>query len=203
MELHERIKQLRKEAGLSQEELAAKIFVSRTLITKYESGSVFPTEENIKKMADVFGVDVSEILNDEEKDRIIVDSYNKNNKTWVVVSIVLLALCTLIILFSVIPWYHYSQYDYSHVTKSNPTPEHITGYTSIIYETLSRGITASLFTLIAALLDCGLISANFFNLNKKVKTIIRIVSLITFIICVFLFVLSFVMFVQCFAGKDY
>ena len=143
MELHERIKQLRKEAGLSQEELAAKIFVSRTLITKYESGSVFPTEENIKKMADVFGVDVSEILNDEEKDRIIVDSYNKNNKTWVVVSIVLLALCTLIILFSVIPWYHYSRYDYSHVTKTNPTPEHITGYTSIIYETLSRGITAS------------------------------------------------------------
>ena len=154
-------------------------------------------------MADVFGVDVSEILNDEEKDRIIIDSFNKNNKTWLVISIILFALCILIILFSVIPWYHYSQYDYSHVTNSNLTPEHITGYTSIIYETLSRGITASLFTLIVALLDCGLISVNFFNLNKKVKTITRIASLIAFIICAFLFVLSFVMFAQCFGAKNY
>ncbi|MFA5766138.1 MAG: helix-turn-helix transcriptional regulator, partial [Bacilli bacterium] len=43
MELNEKIRKLRKENGLSQEQLASKIFVSRTLITKYESGSVFPT----------------------------------------------------------------------------------------------------------------------------------------------------------------
>ena len=51
MELNERIKKYRKEAGLSQEDLASKIYVSRTLITKYESGSAFPTQENLIKIA--------------------------------------------------------------------------------------------------------------------------------------------------------
>ena len=46
MRFPEKLKKLRKEKGLTQEELAKAIFVSRTLISKYENGSVYPTKDN-------------------------------------------------------------------------------------------------------------------------------------------------------------
>ena len=62
MELNEKIKQYRKEAGLSQEDLANKIYVSRTLITKYESGGAFPTQENLEKIAAALDIKVEDLL---------------------------------------------------------------------------------------------------------------------------------------------
>jgi transcriptional regulator with XRE-family HTH domain len=78
MELNEKIRKLRKENGLSQEQLASKIFVSRTLITKYESGSVFPTDENLEKLSAVFGISKTGLLSDEEKYSIIEKSFSPN-----------------------------------------------------------------------------------------------------------------------------
>lgn len=51
MEFAKKLKELRKERGLTQEELAQKLFVSRTLISKYESGAIYPTRENAEKIA--------------------------------------------------------------------------------------------------------------------------------------------------------
>ena len=47
MTFQENLKKLRLEKDLTQEELANKIFVSRTLITKYENGTVMPTKDNL------------------------------------------------------------------------------------------------------------------------------------------------------------
>ena len=84
MELNEKIRKYRKEGGLSHEQLASKIFVSRTLITKYESGSVFPTDENLEKLATVFGINGTELLSDEEKISIIEKSYMSNYRLWTI-----------------------------------------------------------------------------------------------------------------------
>lgn len=51
MEFAKKLKELRKEKGLTQEELASQLFVSRTLISKYESGAIYPTKENAEKIA--------------------------------------------------------------------------------------------------------------------------------------------------------
>ena len=67
MSFAENLKNLRKEKNLTQENLASEILVSRTLITKYESGAVLPTEENLKRLADYFAVTTSELMPDEEK----------------------------------------------------------------------------------------------------------------------------------------
>lgn len=40
MEFSKKLKELRKEKGLTQEELASQLFVSRALISKYESGAI-------------------------------------------------------------------------------------------------------------------------------------------------------------------
>ena len=55
MSFSEKLKELRKEKGLTQEELAKEIFVSRTLISKYENGAIYPTKENAIKIAEFFG----------------------------------------------------------------------------------------------------------------------------------------------------
>lgn len=80
MELNEKIRKYRKEAGLSQEDLASKIYVSRTLITKYESGSAFPTQENLEKIAVALNVKVEDLLSDKEKNEIVEKSFKTNQR---------------------------------------------------------------------------------------------------------------------------
>lgn len=55
--------ELRKIHGLSQEELADKIGVSRQTLSKYETGESLPDIEKCKLIADVFGVSIDNLLN--------------------------------------------------------------------------------------------------------------------------------------------
>lgn len=57
-----RLKQLRKERKLTQEELGKKINVSKVSISGYESGSRNPDTETLKKIADLFDVSIDYLL---------------------------------------------------------------------------------------------------------------------------------------------
>ena len=54
---------LRKLSGLSQEELADRIGVSRQTLSKYETGESLPDVEKCKRLADVFGVSLDDLVN--------------------------------------------------------------------------------------------------------------------------------------------
>ncbi len=56
-----RIAALRKEAGLSQEKLAERLAVSRSLIAQWESGAVRPDRRSIEAMAGLFGVSAESV----------------------------------------------------------------------------------------------------------------------------------------------
>ena len=56
------LKKLRTEKGLSQRELAEEIFVTRTAITKWESGNRLPDAAMIKRLSEVLGTDVNILL---------------------------------------------------------------------------------------------------------------------------------------------
>jgi transcriptional regulator with XRE-family HTH domain len=58
----DRLKQLRKEKGLTQDKLAKKIGVTGRHVGKYETGMSFPSFETLKKLADVLEVPVSFLL---------------------------------------------------------------------------------------------------------------------------------------------
>lgn len=192
MELNERIKKYRKEAGLSQEDLASKIYVSRTLITKYESGSAFPTQENLEKIAIALNVKVEDLLSDREKNEIVEKSFKTNLRFWMILSICFASISVILLLLSVIPFYQYSSYDYSAVSyPDNPTPVHVTGYASIIGATLRVGNPISVINIV--LLVCSIIISllSFANLNSKVLRIIRVVSIVVFVTSVVLFFISF------------
>ena len=59
----ENLIQLRKLKHMSQDELADQIGVSRQTLSKYETGESLPDIEKCKKLADVFGVTVDDLLN--------------------------------------------------------------------------------------------------------------------------------------------
>ncbi len=80
--LSEKLYQLRKKSGLSQEQLAEQINVSRQAISKWESGSAFPESEKLIIISNYFGVPVDYLLKDEVEDEIKTSNteIGKNSK---------------------------------------------------------------------------------------------------------------------------
>ena len=66
MQLHEKLQELRKQKGLTQEELAARLFVSRTAVSKWESGRGYPSIDSLKAIAKFFGVTIDALLSGDE-----------------------------------------------------------------------------------------------------------------------------------------
>lgn len=66
MEFHEKLQELRKQKGLTQDELAAQLYVSRTAISKWETGRGYPSIDSLKTIADFFSVTVDELLSTNE-----------------------------------------------------------------------------------------------------------------------------------------
>ena len=66
MEIGEKIKELRKQKGWTQEELAEKLFVSRTAVSKWESGKGTPNIDSLKDISAIFAVSIDELLSGEE-----------------------------------------------------------------------------------------------------------------------------------------
>ena len=203
MELNEKIKKYRKEKGLSQEDLANKIFVSRTLITKYESGSAFPTQENLEKIADALEIEVKDLLSDEEKNLLVEKSYKANLMFWIILTISFALISIALILLSVIPYYEYSSYDYSGVTIVDPTPVHVTGYTSILATTLKVGNPISIIDIVFSVLCLVTSLLTFANLDIKILRILRIASIVFFVLSLTLFFASFMTMVSIASASDF
>lgn len=62
MEFAEKIMRLRKVQGLSQDELAEQLGVSRQAVSKWESGQAMPEVDKLVKLADAFGLQVDDLL---------------------------------------------------------------------------------------------------------------------------------------------
>jgi transcriptional regulator with XRE-family HTH domain len=72
----EKLKTERKQLGWSQEELAAKLFVSRQSVSKWENGQNYPSIEVIINISDLFGLTIDELLRSDEEltKKVIRDS---------------------------------------------------------------------------------------------------------------------------------
>jgi transcriptional regulator with XRE-family HTH domain len=66
MEFHEKLQELRKQKGLTQEELAAQLYVSRAAVSKWESGRGYPSIDSLREMAKFFSVTVDALLSSDE-----------------------------------------------------------------------------------------------------------------------------------------
>ena len=90
MELKDRLKELRANANLTQEELANQIFVSRTLVSKWESGDRYPSKDNLARLSVLFQIPQDELIGGQKEK----DKYNKYN----IISIAYSSVCGVITL---------------------------------------------------------------------------------------------------------
>ena len=66
MEFNEKLQELRKARSLTQEELAEALFVSRTAISKWESGRGYPNLDSLKEISKFFDLSIDELICSEE-----------------------------------------------------------------------------------------------------------------------------------------
>ncbi|MCH5205857.1 MAG: helix-turn-helix transcriptional regulator [Oscillospiraceae bacterium] len=96
----ERFRGLRKKSGLSQEELAEKLNVSRQAVSKWETGAAVPTADKLAEIADFFGVSLDMLMrgdNSEIPQNRREDSPKKLRKVTAVCMIAAAVLAVLIL----------------------------------------------------------------------------------------------------------
>lgn len=103
MEFSEKIQKLRKQNNLTQDQLANKLFVSRTAVSKWESGKGYPSIDSLKDIAKIFNKTIDELLSSEE---IIDIARSENNYNIKRVNNLIYGLLDIIsVLFMFLPLY--------------------------------------------------------------------------------------------------
>lgn len=80
MEFNEKLQELRKQKEFTQEELAELLFVSRTAVSKWESGRGYPNIDSLKAISKLFSVTIDELLSGNEL-LSIAEEENKNKES--------------------------------------------------------------------------------------------------------------------------
>lgn len=93
MKFSEKLKGLRKDYGLTQEELAEKIFVTRTAISKWETDRALPAIDSLKLISELFRVSIDDLISDSDiKTKRMLD--DKRAKKAYIAAIAFLVLAT-------------------------------------------------------------------------------------------------------------
>lgn len=109
MEFGEKLQSLRKNKGLTQEELAESLYVSRTAVSKWESGRGYPSIDSIKEIASYFSVTVDELLSS-EKILSLAEKENKSN-IYKICNILFGIVDLLAVLLVILPLYPNTAYE--------------------------------------------------------------------------------------------
>lgn len=78
IEFGNRVKQLRKQKELTQEQLAKRLWVTKSIISAYESGAKFPSLDMLIKLAYTFGVTTDYLLGVNKKHYIDVSNLSSS-----------------------------------------------------------------------------------------------------------------------------
>ena len=101
MEFSEKLQELRKSRSMTQEELAESLFVSRTAISKWESGRGYPSIDSLKEISRFFSVTIDDLICSDEM--ITVAENDKKEFISKYISLICNALDILLILLLFIP----------------------------------------------------------------------------------------------------
>ena len=99
MEFHEKLQELRRRRGLTQEEVAEELFVSRAAVSKWESGRGYPNIDSLKAIARFYGVTVDELLSGGELLTIAEEDGKERENRFRDLVFGLLDICTILYLF--------------------------------------------------------------------------------------------------------
>ena len=103
MEFHEKLQELRKNRGITQEELAESLYVSRTAISKWESGRGYPSIDSLREISNYFSVTIDDLLSSEKLLSIAEKENAKNLRSMCDFLFGILDLCSFMLV--VLPLY--------------------------------------------------------------------------------------------------
>ena len=86
MTLGEKIQQLRKASGLSQDQLAEQLDVSRQSISKWELNDAVPDVKRLIRLSELFDVSIDELLKENKQSKILNNSESKGTTTLIDIS---------------------------------------------------------------------------------------------------------------------
>ena len=101
MEFSEKLQELRKSREMTQEELAEALFVSRTAISKWESGRGYPSIDSLKEISRFFSVTIDDLICSDEM--ITVAENEKKELAHKYISLICNALDILLAILLFIP----------------------------------------------------------------------------------------------------
>ena len=101
MEIGNKIMELRKKNGLSQEELAEKVGVARQTISKWELGETSPDLKQSKELAQIFKVSLDELTNN-DINNILIEKVSNTEKLAGIILTILKVFGILFVLFIVL-----------------------------------------------------------------------------------------------------
>lgn len=99
MTFGEKLKKLRTDGGLTQDELAEKIYVTRTAISKWESDREYPNIDSLKAISKFFSVSIDDLLSSDEVLTIAEEDNKQQEKRFKDLVYALLDLCIAMLLF--------------------------------------------------------------------------------------------------------
>lgn len=99
MEFNEKLQELRKAKGITQEELAELLFVSRAAVSKWESGRGYPNIDSLKAISKLFSVSLDELLSCDEIVSIAEKEKNEDQKYFCDLVFGLLDIGNILLLF--------------------------------------------------------------------------------------------------------
>ena len=173
MEFNEKLQALRKQKGLTQEELADALYVSRTAVSKWESGRGYPNIDTIKNIAKFFNLTVDELLSGEELLNLAKEDNKKKQKHFCDLVFGLLDISTVMFFF--IPFFA----ERSEAIKS----------VNLLALTVSPYLKTAYFVLIIAVILLGVLTLALQTLDNKFK-VKNIISTILTAVLLLLFILN-------------
>lgn len=177
MEFNEKLQNLRQQKGFTQEELAKSLYVSRTAISKWESGRGYPNIDSLKRIANVFSVTVDELLSgDELLDIAEQDNKQKENR-FRDLTFGLLDISALMLFF--LPFF---------AQKSNGLIQEVS---LLSLTSISPYLKFAYFVLVTIIVIFGVLTLALQNCNGKLWLLAKTkISLTLNILCTLLFILS-------------
>ena len=177
MEFNQKLQELRKKKGLTQEELAEKLYVSRTAISKWESGRGYPNIESLRAIAKFFSVTLDDLLSSDEVLTIAEEDNKQKEKLFRDLMFGLLDLCVALLLF--LPFF------------ANKTEEAVQSVSLIALDGVQPYLKIAYLAVVISMIVMGVLTLALQNVKTaawvKSKTTI---SLILGAIAVLVFIIS-------------
>lgn len=183
----DKLKELRTKKGISQYELAEKLFVSRSAIAKWENGNGIPSAVNLEAICEYFGVEEEWLLDRKDMKEIVEKLDKKNDKIlWYVLGIV---TPLLLIILSILGFFKWDCGD--EICFSLFIPNR-----SIFILLAENNIIIFIFALLIYLYQI-VFSVIYWKKDFRNIKLIQIINLIVSIIC---FIVTFI--IACYIGID-